>query len=816
MKNYKKGLLGVMVLAAMSLMAAEDRTIVVNTFDDENGENQNKCSLREALVAAKKNAAYGGCSKGNTNNTQLDVIQLEAGTYVLSHGELTPDSPVRIQGKSRYNFDKKHVLTDLYPAFEEIKTTIDANHKSRLFNTSSTYAALTVSDLSLKNGQADLGGAIFAGGDLTINRAAILNSTATKAGGAIFNVAQNGQKSLSIAGTLIQGNQSKKGSVLAMDCVTNMSGSKPIISITQSSILKNGATDSASVLDFCGVADAKISVSTIAQNIANSSSGSLIKMVSEGNELVSMNAALAVANNTIVENDVFTAFYYDANGIKQLAFNVLAYNGRNIPNAKSCRFVNNATPNETTSIYAYVNALELAAEKCDLPKATLDVAINEYKNIDVSSVAMTNILSNIMPASQYNVFLPLYYPKSYAQGSDLINVSDLNCNDVSESTVDQRGLERIVDGTLILNPEQRNLCEIGSVEMMDLTAADVEDLTNTSLLMLVDSYQARLDQLKKDVNNPDFSEYKIANQADVDELEPYLASLKKNLKYRAIYFDPFKLALASEQSVDSAGNTKLKSLDAENYTVSVKTLGLGTDLTVNSGVPSVTNLDADSDLVCQWNPDLKEIMVYRTGGNANAPGVLGFCSYTLTEKADPNYPSAVLASSSGLIKAVFNNLPPVATADTYTINSSNNLSVRVNPLENDHDRADGPDDSIPAGKHIWHQNADAKNIPIKFGTLPAGISMKAEFSGPCPNAYARDTCYGGSIEFTVKNNLSQFDYRVPYTVFDAEGVESGETIIILKNEAKNTNTSSSGGGALGMFGVIGLIGLVVVRRMRKH
>ena len=35
MKHFKKGLLGVMVITAMTLMAAEDRTILVNTFDDE-------------------------------------------------------------------------------------------------------------------------------------------------------------------------------------------------------------------------------------------------------------------------------------------------------------------------------------------------------------------------------------------------------------------------------------------------------------------------------------------------------------------------------------------------------------------------------------------------------------------------------------------------------------------------------------------------------------------------------------------------------------------------------------------------------------
>ncbi|WP_161485917.1 CSLREA domain-containing protein [Acinetobacter pragensis] len=39
----------------MSLMAADSKTIYVNTFDDEAGENSSKCSLREAIIAAQKN-----------------------------------------------------------------------------------------------------------------------------------------------------------------------------------------------------------------------------------------------------------------------------------------------------------------------------------------------------------------------------------------------------------------------------------------------------------------------------------------------------------------------------------------------------------------------------------------------------------------------------------------------------------------------------------------------------------------------------------------------------------------------------------------
>ena len=57
MKNNKKTLLGIMVMSAMSLMTADNSMIQVTTFEDQNGEDLSKCSLREALVAAKQNIA---------------------------------------------------------------------------------------------------------------------------------------------------------------------------------------------------------------------------------------------------------------------------------------------------------------------------------------------------------------------------------------------------------------------------------------------------------------------------------------------------------------------------------------------------------------------------------------------------------------------------------------------------------------------------------------------------------------------------------------------------------------------------------------
>ncbi|ENU68511.1 hypothetical protein F978_03248 [Acinetobacter baumannii NIPH 615] len=54
MKNYKKAVLALAVLAAMPLFAdTANQRIEVTTFADEDGENPNACSLREAIKVAE-------------------------------------------------------------------------------------------------------------------------------------------------------------------------------------------------------------------------------------------------------------------------------------------------------------------------------------------------------------------------------------------------------------------------------------------------------------------------------------------------------------------------------------------------------------------------------------------------------------------------------------------------------------------------------------------------------------------------------------------------------------------------------------------
>lgn len=802
MKNYKKGLLAAMVLAAMSLMAADDKIIYVNTFDDENGENANNCSLREAIETARKNAAFGGCKAGNTANGQNDIIQLEAGEYKLSLGELVPETQITIQGKSRWNFDVKNKLTGNYPAYEAIKTTINAQGKSRILNTGKTEANVVMQSVRLTNGYSNTrGGAVNVGGSFVLSNGIIDNSKADIAGGAIYASTLNTEKNVDLVSTLVQSNQAPKGSVLAMDCVGNFGDSKPNISFTQSSFIENGSANSQSIFDYCGQVTSVLMANTIAKNRASATTGSIIKAIDNtvNNSVERLSAAslFSFTSNTIVENDAYSTYYYDKNGSKSLAFNVLAFN----KTGKSCRYLNNTVPDKTQTFYATGNAFELTEALCDLPESVLTSTNSSIKNIDVKNNAISTYLTPLQETSEYNLYLPLYYPLKTNLATSLMNTGLSNC-----SENDQRGLVRITDGTLQLNPDSRNSCEIGSVESMDLTAADVDELTNSSIKVLVKGYQDEIDGLKADINDPVYKEYKIANQEDLSVKEAELAALKNNLKYRAIYFNPFEKSLPQEVTVIGTQSRQLQKLNADNYTVSAKPMGIGSEITIASGQASVVGGDLD-DLKCEWDAKLHKVVIYRAGGDVTDATDFAFCQYTLTEKTNTSN------SSSGILKAVFKNIEPIVESKTYSIDPSSNLTLNIdNLMLNASEEGDGPLATLPSGKALWNKDVNGLDLPIHLDSIPAGLNFTAERSGQCPGSYVKETCYGGKLSFSVKNNLSQFDYPVKYSVFDSEGAKSNIGILTLKNTAKNTNTSSSGGGSFGILGLISLFGLVVYRR----
>src|SRR5690606_27756510 len=200
MKNYKKGLLAAMILSAMSLMAAEDKTIYVTTFVDEDGENNNACSLREAIKTAKLDKSYGGCNVGRTlrlDGSAPDVIQLEAGEYKLDK-ELIVESALRIYGKTPLSYTSRSPITLLYPTSEALKTTIYGQGIARLFTSIGRQCSLDIHHFILKAcsvavGTVDKGngGTFYVAGPLCINTCEFVNSRADGEGGAIYTVSMN-------------------------------------------------------------------------------------------------------------------------------------------------------------------------------------------------------------------------------------------------------------------------------------------------------------------------------------------------------------------------------------------------------------------------------------------------------------------------------------------------------------------------------------------------------------------------------------------------------------------------------------------------
>lgn len=503
MKNYKKGLLTVMVLSAMSLMAAEDKTIYVNTFDDIDDQGSSKCSLRMAMKAAELNRSYGGCGAGNTAASAIDYIQLEEGSYKLN-SELVPASSISLMGKIPQDYSKIDVITNDYPAKTILKTIIDGQGKSRLINTSGTKASITVSNVQLQNGKSDSrGGALYLGAATTLTGVSILNSSANQ-GAAIYLEGNN--SSLTLTSGIYQGNKTVKknqndvdniGDVLAMSCLDNLSYNKRTLAFTNNSFIQNGSSDSKSTLEFCGEPTTTLTANTIAQNTVNADNGSIIKFTGDSRVNTDVNklstaSTLQMVSNTIVENNAFSTFLYDKIGIKVLSFNILAFNSN-----RSCRYLlGEAKDQKDTGVGLVYNAVSLAAgsqSQCDVASEVLP---EKQTNIDMSNSSMSSVLSSLQTPSEYTSFLPLYFPKDNSSDTDLVDVNTDGC-----STQDQRGINRITDGTLILNPAGRNSCDLGSTEIMRLTAGDINGIVNSSLVTLLDGYQTQLDFFKAQVAN---------------------------------------------------------------------------------------------------------------------------------------------------------------------------------------------------------------------------------------------------------------------------------------------------------------------------
>ena len=796
MKNYKKGILALAILSTMSLMAADDKTIYVTTFDDEDGENAEKCSLREAVTAASTHKAYGGCPAGQSYASMTNVIQLEAGEYKLTR-ELQPNAAISIMGKLPADYSRPDTLTNTYPAITAMKTSISGQGRVRLFNTTNLdKPALTLNNLILKDGySADLGGALYLGNSTNLNNVQILNSKA-KTGGAIFlNDVNTG---LTINRGVIQGNDATEGSVLAMTCNDNLVYTSRTVTINGVSIIGNGSANSLSAITFCGQPTATFTANTITNNIANAQNGRIIQFSSstpQGTVNLSPSSALGLVSNTIVKNSAYSTLLYNSRGSKSLQYNILAYNGT----GKSCRYADgNVTDVTGTRFSNMYNAVVLSAgnDQCDIAKDILD-DVKATLN-DVSAVSFDTVLSDLQAPTEYTGFMPMYFPKNAGTDKDFVDVGAVGCS----SSPDQRGITRIPDTTAAGTDEVKNTCDLGATEVLRLTATNLTSV-NTSVVDILKGYQNQYDIFKGLVENkdtkPEFLSYYTMQMNRYNNL---MNHTKSDQKYRTIFIDPFAPNLPDE-NVKADGGREIKHLTSENYDVKVESLGTGKLGDKNQFVGTI-----DPALRCEWNSNLQQILMYRTDDFITASGDYEFCKYTLTMKG-----SNPAKSSSAYVIANFVNVAPIAKDASFTIQHGTEQKIDINLLDQMNDDGDGLVSTLSnkSTKSRYYINAAGQDLAIRITSLPDPVAVTAERSGPCPGNDKKQTCLGGKITVQIKNTLDPFDYKFGYVAYDADGLASNNATVTLKNSA-STQSSRSGGGATGWFGLLGLVGLIGLRR----
>jgi CSLREA domain-containing protein len=188
------GSLGALLLSSSALGAV----IEPNTFGDENGGGGG-CSLREAVLSANTDSAFGGCPAG----AGADTIPLAGGTYVLSippgttgdgnlEGDLDVAGPLTI------------THTGLAPAV------IDGSGIDRVLHVLPT-GSLTASGLTIRNGRTTQSGAGSRNeGSLNLSDATLTgNETTASFGGGIANA---GAGSLALTNVTISGNRAENDS----------------------------------------------------------------------------------------------------------------------------------------------------------------------------------------------------------------------------------------------------------------------------------------------------------------------------------------------------------------------------------------------------------------------------------------------------------------------------------------------------------------------------------------------------------------------------------------------------------------------------
>jgi CSLREA domain-containing protein len=276
---------------------------IVTTLEDELN-NDNDCSLREAIEAANVNLTVDACGEGVSSTDSIAFMV--TGTVLLAD-QLSVDAggPLEIRGGD--------VIT------------ISGGNNVRVFGMGSG-SVVTLQDLYIIGGSAANGGGIFNQGDLTINRSRLSSNQAGNSGGGINNM-----NSLLLNYSQVNGNSASSGggiinsgTLTINNCqifanigggIVNEQGSMTIMNSVVSDNERNGesgggiqnsgtlmiynSTIQYNAAEYSGggihnewLSPATIISSTISMNISNGEGGG-----------VSNNGVLTITSTTFLENE---------------------------------------------------------------------------------------------------------------------------------------------------------------------------------------------------------------------------------------------------------------------------------------------------------------------------------------------------------------------------------------------------------------------------------------------------------------------------------------------------------------------------------
>lgn len=667
-KVYRKSLLAVMVAAALPVIVVAatdgDTTIYVTTTADDNNKDLTTCSLREAVIAASTNKAYGGCIAGQYAGT--DKIKFkEGGTYVLK-SPIEIDSRLTISGADAVTYDRPDAVTGTVPARTQLKTIIKGDGTFPLFSSITQQSPIDLSSVILQNGGGTKGGAIRAGGVVTLNRVYIMNSKADTQGGAIY--LDGTSSSLSVVDSIFYSNNAPRGAILAMSCLDSLGTTKRSITFDRTSIINNGSSTSDSIIDYCGAPTGSITASTIANNTVSTlppdnnadpkvPPKGIIRYIHVNNDSpLDINSSIGIQSNTIVQNTGWATLLYDNVGTLQLSYNVLAFNKA----GKSCRYLQKELTGtdlqeasaKVRSVYDAIVIDKGAAstnpvDECYLPILKTDTSTTtptEDKRYVYDLTSVRNkfgVLFYSMPIvfNEDNLnnadwekygYMPVFIPRKAVDG-DVNNPNKLSLIDVAGTgctTYDQRGMPRNLRLATTNRAVSGNTCDKGAIEISRLYAPDVTGATNVSILALIDDMdstiknnEATLDTLAAD--SPYILNYK---QAIADQ-KLQLASLKivdKNnpltQRYRQAYVSIFPTAAPKETLSPNIIYNFLNNdgtFNDKDYVVTAQAVGRAPKSFIEtipadpSEIKDTAITDQAKYITCVWNPALRQVMVSR-------------------------------------------------------------------------------------------------------------------------------------------------------------------------------------------------------------